>query len=49
MQFEELTRLPDTNLLFLHRGVLPPKAGIGHHHHNQMEMFVILTTKRSSL
>lgn len=31
-----------TNLLFLHRGVLPPKGGIGHHFHNQMEeMFVI--------
>jgi uncharacterized cupin superfamily protein len=45
MQFEELfdTSAFDTNLLFLHRGVLPPKAGIGHHYHNQMEeMFVIL-------
>ena len=31
-----------TNLLFLHRGVLPPGGGIGHHYHNQMEeMFVI--------
>jgi mannose-6-phosphate isomerase-like protein (cupin superfamily) len=31
-----------TNLFFLHRGVLPPKGGIGHHFHNQMEeMFVI--------
>ena len=31
-----------TNLIFLHRGVLPPKGGIGHHYHNQMEeMFVI--------
>ncbi|MCC6857627.1 MAG: cupin domain-containing protein [Bryobacterales bacterium] len=31
-----------TNLIFLHRGVLPPKGGIGHHFHNQMEeMFVI--------
>ncbi|MCW5977717.1 MAG: cupin domain-containing protein [Bryobacteraceae bacterium] len=31
-----------TNLLFLHRGVLPPNGGIGHHFHNQMEeMFVI--------
>jgi len=31
-----------TNLLFLHRGVLPPKGGIGHHFHNEMEeMFVI--------
>lgn len=33
----------DTNLLFLHRGVLSPKSGIGHHFHNQCEeMFVIL-------
>ena len=33
----------NTNLIFLHRGVLPPKGGIGHHYHNQMEeMFVIL-------
>ena len=32
----------NTNLLFLHRGVIPPKSGIGHHYHNQMEeMFVI--------
>ncbi len=32
----------NTNLIFLHRGVLPPKSGIGHHYHNQMEeMFVI--------
>lgn len=31
-----------TNLIFLHRGVLPPKGGIGHHFHNHMEeMFVI--------
>jgi len=33
----------ETNLLFLHRGVLEPKSGIGHHFHNQCEeMFVIL-------
>jgi len=33
----------DTNLFFLHRGVLPPKSGIGAHFHNQCEeMFVIL-------
>jgi mannose-6-phosphate isomerase-like protein (cupin superfamily) len=33
----------DTNLLFLHRGILEPKSGIGHHFHNQCEeMFVIL-------
>jgi mannose-6-phosphate isomerase-like protein (cupin superfamily) len=32
-----------TNLFFLHRGVLPPGAGIGAHFHNQCEeMFVIL-------
>jgi mannose-6-phosphate isomerase-like protein (cupin superfamily) len=32
----------DTNLLFLHRGVIQPKSGIGHHFHNQCEeMFVI--------
>ncbi len=33
----------DTNFLFLHRGVIPPKSGIGAHFHNQCEeMFVIL-------
>jgi mannose-6-phosphate isomerase-like protein (cupin superfamily) len=33
----------ETNLLFLHRGVLEPKSGIGSHFHNQCEeMFVIL-------
>ena len=33
----------NTNVLFLHRGVIAPKSGIGHHFHNQMEeMFVIL-------
>jgi len=33
----------DTNLLFVHRGVLEPKGGIGSHFHNQCEeMFVIL-------
>jgi mannose-6-phosphate isomerase-like protein (cupin superfamily) len=33
----------NTNVLFLHRGVLQPKGGIGHHFHNHMEeMFVIL-------
>jgi mannose-6-phosphate isomerase-like protein (cupin superfamily) len=32
----------DVNLIFVHRGVIPPKSGIGHHFHNQMEeMFVI--------
>jgi len=33
----------DTNLLFLHRGLLQPHSSIGHHFHNKMEeMFVIL-------
>jgi mannose-6-phosphate isomerase-like protein (cupin superfamily) len=33
----------NSNVLFLHRGVIPPKGGIGHHYHNHMEeMFVIL-------
>ena len=32
----------DTNLFFLHRGIIEPKSGIGHHFHNQCEeMFVI--------
>jgi mannose-6-phosphate isomerase-like protein (cupin superfamily) len=32
----------DTNLFFLHRGVIAPKGGIGAHFHNQCEeMFVI--------
>lgn len=32
----------NTNFIFLHRGVLEPKGGIGHHFHNHMEeMFVI--------
>ena len=32
----------DTNLFFVHRGVLEPKSGIGAHFHNQCEeMFVI--------
>lgn len=32
----------NTNLIFLHRGVLAPGGGIGHHFHNHMEeMFVI--------
>lgn len=32
----------NTNLIFVHRGVIPPKGGIGHHYHNQMEeMFLI--------
>lgn len=31
-----------TNVIFLHRGVIPPGGGIGHHFHNHMEeMFVI--------
>ena len=33
----------DTNLQFVHRGVIEPKSGIGAHFHNQCEeMFVIL-------
>ena len=33
----------DTNLQFLHRGVIDPHSGIGHHFHNNCEeMFVIL-------
>jgi len=35
-------RALETNLIFLHRGVIPPGGGIGHHFHHQMEeMFVI--------
>jgi mannose-6-phosphate isomerase-like protein (cupin superfamily) len=33
----------ETNLQFLHRGVIYPKSGIGHHFHNHCEeMFIIL-------
>jgi len=36
----------NTNVLFVHRGVLLPRSGIGHHFHNQMEeMFVILDNR----
>ena len=36
-------RALDTNLQFLHRGVLEPRSGVGHHFHNTCEeMFVIL-------
>lgn len=36
------TQSLNTNLIFLHRGVIPPGGGIGHHYHNHMEeMFVI--------
>ncbi|MCC6291756.1 MAG: cupin domain-containing protein [Bryobacterales bacterium] len=32
----------NTNVIFLHRGVIQPRSGIGHHFHNHMEeMFVI--------
>ncbi len=32
----------DTNLYFMHRGVLEPKCGMGHHFHNNCEeMFII--------
>ncbi len=38
----------NTNLIFLHRGVLPPKSGIGHHYHNQMEeMFIVFDNEAS--
>lgn len=37
------TRDLETNLYFLHRGVIPPGGGIGGHFHNTVEeMFVIL-------
>ena len=45
MDFEVLLGLDalDANLLFLHRGVISPKSGIGQHFHNKCEeMFVIL-------
>jgi mannose-6-phosphate isomerase-like protein (cupin superfamily) len=33
----------ETNLQFLHRGIIYPRSGIGHHFHNQCEeMFIIL-------
>jgi mannose-6-phosphate isomerase-like protein (cupin superfamily) len=33
----------DTNILFVHRGVLPPKSGIGEHIHRTMEeMYIVL-------
>src|ERR1700678_784027 len=33
----------ETNLFFMHRGVIDPKSGIGTHFHNQCEeMFIIL-------
>ena len=44
MQFMALfdSHALDTNLFFLHRGVLEPKSGIGAHFHNECEeMFVI--------
>jgi mannose-6-phosphate isomerase-like protein (cupin superfamily) len=35
-------RALDTNLIFVHRGIIEPKSGIGHHFHNQCEeMFII--------
>jgi mannose-6-phosphate isomerase-like protein (cupin superfamily) len=45
MEFAAMFNSPDfnTNLFFLHRGVLNPESGIGVHFHNQCEeMFVIL-------
>jgi mannose-6-phosphate isomerase-like protein (cupin superfamily) len=44
MQYFELldSHSLDTNLFFLHRGVIEPKSSIGHHFHNNCEeMFVI--------
>ena len=36
----------NTNFIFLHRGVLPPKGGIGHHFHHKMEeMYVIFNNE----
>jgi hypothetical protein len=36
-------RVMEPNLFFLHRGVIAPGGGIGHHVHNSSEeMFVIL-------
>jgi mannose-6-phosphate isomerase-like protein (cupin superfamily) len=36
----------NTNLIFLHRGVLQARSGIGHHFHNQMEeMFVVFDNR----
>jgi mannose-6-phosphate isomerase-like protein (cupin superfamily) len=36
----------NTNVIFVHRGVLLPRSGIGHHFHNQMEeMFVIFDNR----
>jgi mannose-6-phosphate isomerase-like protein (cupin superfamily) len=37
------TKTFSTNFIFLHRGIIQPKSGIGQHFHNQCEeMFVIL-------
>jgi mannose-6-phosphate isomerase-like protein (cupin superfamily) len=34
----------DSNLFFVHNGVIPPKSGIGHHFHNTCEeMFIIFS------
>jgi mannose-6-phosphate isomerase-like protein (cupin superfamily) len=36
----------NTNVIFVHRGVLLPRSSIGHHFHNQMEeMFVIFDNR----
>jgi mannose-6-phosphate isomerase-like protein (cupin superfamily) len=45
MDFRPLLGLDalDTNLIFVHRGIIQPKSGIGQHFHNKCEeMFVIL-------
>jgi mannose-6-phosphate isomerase-like protein (cupin superfamily) len=36
------SQMAPSNLIFLHRGIIQPKSGIGHHFHNRCEeMFVI--------
>ncbi len=45
LHYQRLLSRPalNTNFLFLHRGVIPPGGGIGHHFHHKMEeMYVIL-------
>lgn len=45
LHYQSLLSRPaiNTNFLFLHRGVIPPNGGIGHHFHHKMEeMYVIL-------
>ena len=37
----------ETNLIFLHRGVIPPGGGIGHHFHHQMEEMLVIFHKEA--